>query len=448
MTVGIIELNDAGVRVAGGDRGTEFTESPGMAVINRKGLLLGDAAMRQSRLQPLQTNSLFWHRLSAEPLPIQSNQHRHHADLAFSHLLALHQDIPECQEVVFALPGSFSRTQMSLLLGIAGQCPFKAVGLIDSAVAASALHATAGRVLHVDLQLHQCVFTLLQRDGDLRRQQVEVLPNAGLLSLRERWAKVVADQFIDQSRFDPLHSAETEQALYDQLPTWMRHYGKSGEQFLEVGGKNIKLARETFIRAVEPLYRQIAERAGDLHGSGTQVLLSDRLDALPGLTDIFRQTLNSPAEALPGTAVFAGIEENQELIRGEPGQLSFVQALPARAKASAPAPAENSAPERHATHLLLGDRAYPVDEEPLYLDLRRQVVSSHGDIQAQFSLRRQGEGIALLPLNGSTITVNGATDREWLARDNAVLGCGDSLEIEGARHPLLLIEVLEGHGSA
>lgn len=462
MTVGIIELNDAGIRVGRSDgANSQLAESPGVAVVGRKNLLLGEAALRQSRLQPVETNSLFWHRLSAEPLSLQNNHYRHHADLAYSHLLSLHEAIPDCDEVIFALPGSFSREQMSLLLGIVGQCPFNAVGLVDSAVAASADRARAASVIHVDLQLHQCVFTRLQAEQEVQRTLVEVLPNCGLFTLRDQWAKAIADQFIDQSRFDPLHSATTEQSLYDQLPNWLQQSRENNELFLEVSGKNIKLTRDQLVSAVWDIYRQIVGKAEQLARGNSQILLGDRLAALPGLAASFDTGLGQSTEALPVEAIMRGVRRHMDAIKSPPDQLSFVQSLPAAEVQPPSTEAQTNSTEvqprttddkstaetrteTRATHVLLDKRAYPLEGDILYVDLKSQRLASESSgLDAQCTIRRQGDEFVLIPRYNTKLAVNGHA-----INDNKSLRNGDTVAIEGQpSQAVTLIEVVQGNGS-
>src|SRR5690606_26351055 len=188
--IGIIELNDAGLRVGSLDQPQELLhQSPGLAVLESSGnLLLGAGAMAQTRLHPLQSNNIFWHRLSTEPLSFQSASYRHHADLAYSQLLALHQFIPQSERIIFALPATYTREQMALLLGIVDQCPFRAVSLVDSAVAAAVPHVQRRKSIHLDIQLHQCVLTEMELvEGQLAGQRVEVMSGLGLQAMWERW---------------------------------------------------------------------------------------------------------------------------------------------------------------------------------------------------------------------------------------------------------------------
>src|SRR5690606_23248574 len=97
MSIRVLHLNDAGIRVSGrgseesGDTrsgleyGTHYS-SPGYALIDPPRIEFGVGACAQSRLYPLNTYHQFWHRLDMEPFSRPVAHFRHNADIAFSHL--------------------------------------------------------------------------------------------------------------------------------------------------------------------------------------------------------------------------------------------------------------------------------------------------------------------------------------------------------------------------
>src|SRR3990172_12282752 len=151
MSPYIIELNDSEVRVAAAGR--IIVRSPGCAVVRGERVCFGHEALKLAHLHPRETYNRFWAHLSQDALHTPTRRFRHHADLAYAHLLALYEEAGKPDEVIFAVPGSFSNEQLSLLLGIAQACPFKAVGLVDSAVASAAAVAGRGRYAHVAIYL-------------------------------------------------------------------------------------------------------------------------------------------------------------------------------------------------------------------------------------------------------------------------------------------------------
>ena len=75
--------------------------------------------------------------------------------------------------------------------------------------------------VHVDLALREGFLTRMLQDGRCQVERTAVVEDAGVLRLQEIWIKLIAEAFVNQSRFDPLHTAETEQMLRDRLPGWL-----------------------------------------------------------------------------------------------------------------------------------------------------------------------------------------------------------------------------------
>ena len=60
---------------------------------------------------------------------------------------------------------------------------------------------------------------------------------SGLMALHDAWAGMIRDAFIKQSRFDPLHNAETEQFIYNRLEEWLAAVNGGNEALLEINHK-------------------------------------------------------------------------------------------------------------------------------------------------------------------------------------------------------------------
>lgn len=466
MSVGVIELNDAGLRYGLGDN--ILVESPGYSLVNEKQILLGKPAMQQARLHPSQSNNIFWHRLSAEPLTTHSNFCRHHADLAYSQLLDIHKTNPECDKIILAVPGSFNREQMSLLLGIVGECPFTAVGIIDSSLAASALYVSTKHSIHLDIQLHQSIFTQLTINEEsnaprLQRGQVEVLPNVGLISILDQWAKKLADYFVDQTRFDPFYSAATEQSLYDQIPHWLTLSQQSNELVLEVNNKTIKLSREQFVSPLVPIYKNIAAKAEQLMQQSASpeqahLLISDRLASLPGLLESLDSTPNFNTLALPDNALLRGIKEHEKFIGDNDEHLKFVLDLPVQSIAEAvksdnrPAVkktgfSEANFHEKNATHILLSHIAHSISETPLFINDgsdkgENLQISTNKNATSIFSLQINSGVISLTPFSHNRIEINGRA-----ISDNCAVNLGDEISLANHNELITLINVLINDGT-
>jgi len=149
------------------------------------------------------------------------------------------------------------------------------------------------------------------RGGSLIRRRVELV-ETGRMALEDAWARALAAAFVRATRFDPLHAAETEQALYDALPDWLAALESSGEAALslELGGavRTVETTREEAVAVVEALYRQILEpvralAAEDPSAGRPPLLLSAHAAGLPGFEERLQAAGAGEVVALdPGAA--------------------------------------------------------------------------------------------------------------------------------------------------
>ena len=116
MVTYVIELSDADIKVA--TAGEIVLHSPGYALVKDTQIEVGEAAYNQARLHPRRAHNQFWHRLSLDPLTHPTPYYRHHADLVHAHLKHIAEQLEDSAEAVFAVPGSYSKEQLSLLLGV------------------------------------------------------------------------------------------------------------------------------------------------------------------------------------------------------------------------------------------------------------------------------------------------------------------------------------------
>ena len=395
MTLAAFELNDGGLRLRTG-AGQEQCE-PGLALAQGQDLLLGRAAAAWVRREPAKVMNEHFHRLSTDPLPQPLERARTHADLIHAQLQGLWQaGADPSGEAVLAVPGVWNREQLALLLGIADACAFDAVGLIDSALLtlAGASPLAAGHHAVIDGGLHQgLVSTFTQHPERLERTAVSPLPAAALTDLEDCWLSAIADEFVAETRFDPLHTGASEQALFDALPGWLEALsrGEAPEAALTVNGQRfaLTLQRGALLGKVKGRYDALLEALSAQGLPKGTLWLHERLSRFPGLAAHLSEGLGQPPQSLTGARLWAGLEAQGQALRGTVGALSYLTTLavpaqteagaqqtPARVLPEAPmaipsAPqetpgAESAAPQ--ATHVLLGWLALPLaGETPLPL---------------------------------------------------------------------------------
>ena len=391
MSLAIIEINDCGLccGLFHGDKQGQTFVSPGYALLTEQGITTGNAALEKAYLQPQQSFNQYWRQLNLSPLPSPTSQARHNADLAYAQLLQLHKESGSPEEVIFATPGSFDRDQLSVLLGLANAAPFKTIGLVDSAVAAAnqtnlflSNPVLPNHYLHLDIQLHQLVLTRLSVSNPfIERAAVEIITDTGLKTFYDIWARYIANQFIQQYRYDPLHTAEGEQQLYDSLPIWLEKV--NGDQEIAVsldspqGTYKLNLNRNDLLACSQPKVEQLQQKLESFVGENDSLIASHRTKLLPGLT-----TQLGMDQTLPANATMMGCLENMESIVNKGGDIHFVTKLlvsqssgnvneEPSAKTTNPVPAKSGC---NPTHVLYQHRAQAIGNT-LYIHQEEQGLS-------------------------------------------------------------------------
>ena len=183
-----------------------------------------------------------------------------------------------------------------------------------------------------------------------------------------------------QTRFDPLHAAQSEQALFDRLPACLDQL-ESEEGFrlmLEAGGREyvVELDRRELLGFVDEIYARIHTLVGSLKraGSPATLLLSPRAAALAQLAERLGSLGEVSIETLPIGAAAQGALAAKRAISGSGDALPFVTQLSTTGAAGGERPARSKEPVapversgRAPTHVLFRGVAYAITAEPLVL---------------------------------------------------------------------------------
>lgn len=408
----VLELNDAGIRIS--DENAVLIESPGYAALEGKRLLIGHEARALLRIDPRRCHDRFWYQLDAA-LPAPMAEARSAADLAHAHLRSL-GDALTAEPLLVAAPASFTPAQLGVLLGLLQALGARAVGLFDPAVAAASGAETQSQVVHVDVQLHRFVLTVLRGGATLDRQRVQE-HKPGLVAIYDRCAAVFAQAFVRQTRFDPLHSARTEQLLYDQLPRWLAQLAnaQSAVVELESGGRSYRATVDTddLAAALSERVRELGEDLAQItRALSSTVLLSSRAALVPGVAAAL-----APAFTLDDHAPVHGALEHLGLIRSDTPDLPWVTRLPRRAASGT---ANTGAEEILATHVLVGHRALALPAMGQPTALASWIAGAPGLVI------RSVDELRLEAAQGSSVRVNGQP-----AQPVQVLNLGDRIGAGG-----------------
>ena len=349
MTTIAIEISDVGL-IAVGDSGILGPPSPGYALLERRRVVTGEQALRAARLKPRFVSHRHWDRLSQQPVGRPFPRRSTHADLVHAHLstfwaevVALLQQPSVGVSVLLAVPGSYSHEQLGLLLGIARACDIPVAGLVDAALASlggSVLATSMSRqtLLHLDIHLHHALWSVIEpRAAELgqrpARTRIEALEEVGLLQLQRRWLQFVADRFVRQTRFDPLHDGASEQDLFDRLPGWIHEIDTAGSAILSLDSgaraRGVEVTASQLAAATQGELDILVAAAARLRGEAGDgvVVLSSRAARIPGLVASLAQLAGSDAVLLPQGAAAIGALAHREQIESPGDQLQLVLEL-------------------------------------------------------------------------------------------------------------------------
>jgi hypothetical protein len=455
-----LDVSDGGL-LGLGEGGAVLGPSPGCALVEGDLAVFGEEALRRSRSSPRLVASDYWARLDSAPLGPPFPDGLSFADLVHGHLESLWAKAKAgTGEVVLAVPGGYGEEQLGLLLGIAQALSMPVAGLVDAAVAAASAGFAGERLLHVELGLRRAVVTEVRQGTSLVRERVARLDRWGLDEVHDAELRSAAAAFVRQARFDPLHDAASEQALFDRLPAWLSALERderatwrlpfaAGEATIEVTRSE---AEAWTARFAEELSQQVSvfKRAGE----ATTVLVSAHAARLPGLAGRLAAVRGVEVVLLPVHAAAAGALRERDAIRSPDGAFRLVTRLPRHdapegtvggaavilPPVAKPFPPRD--PGRRPTHLLLGPVARAISGEPL-------VVGTAPSSLGRF-LRLEGETDGISRAHCSVFESAGAAVVEDLSTwgtyvngervsGRAVLAVGDRIRVGSPGVELLLI---------
>jgi len=405
----VIEINDIALSVA--DRDGLRLSSPACAVLDGHELLLGEAALARARLNPRQTHDRFWAQLDQQPLHRPAGHARSHADLAWFHLKAIWQQVGRADdEAIIAVPPDWDHQQLALMLGIAQACDIRVVGLVAAPVAAASVAASrSDDAIYLDAQRQRIRGTDIGGGREHRLGSSRELSRRGLAALHDSWAALIAEQFVHETRFDPMQHASSEQLLYTRLPAWQEALRAQDAASIELGfgqhSYRLRLSQQALVERALPDYTTLIDALRPSHG--VRVMLGHRLAELPGLVREFsRQGL--AFDICTADAITRGVLQHFDVIRSDPSAPDYVTRLPSAIASRAGHGGELRDPPRAApTHLLRGWRAFALGATALALHEAAPPALTAGAAVRVAQVRlHQGRALLRVPA-GMAASVNG-----------------------------------------
>ena len=388
-----LELNDTEISLA---QGLDVVyRQPGVAVVLDDRVSFGDAALEQTRLHPRQAQTQYWHQLSADPIAVGGRTIKNHADLVYQHLLEIKRlgNLPDNEPVFVAVPSNTSPEQLSLLLGIANEASIQISALADLAVATASTLARPGHCTFLDNGFHRTILTRLEINGSVSRTSYSEAAETGFQALVEGWIDAVADLFVQETRFDPLRIADTEQQLFSHV---LKNVASCVDEFLvEVShaGESRRVAVTRSLLATKSSQRldALLQQIGD----PTTIVLSHRIARVPGLTEVLRAA-GHDVNVVEPHAIFSAAMAHEKNSAQSDGGVSFITQFASANSRDEPTNLIRVRP----THLLHGTEATSLSN--VISDQNQTSNNVRG-----FCIELEGSEYRVLPMAKAEVKING-----------------------------------------
>lgn len=411
MATAYIEINDAGITQA--IDGKLIDTSPAFAVLDKEKLILGEEARANARLLPRWTNNRFWHQLSRDPISNATHNIRHHADLAFAHLEAIWAGLAkqgltkqgigkQVDEVIIGVPDTYDQIQLGLLLGMANAANIPVVGLVNSALVAIAKVANQNSILHLDISLHRITMTEFQLENELKKINTINVSESGLFTLWDRWANVVAQQFIHSSRFDPMHKAHSEQLLFDLLPNWISQKNPNATFDMEINGvmHSTHIPEDQLIQVCQSIYPKMIRSIASTNCDA--LYISHRFQGFPGFEAALQSVKGLNIHRLSSTAAIEAVHQHREDITSKAGSVSHITSLPL----NSPPPVSSHVKKPTPTHILYRHQARTIGDRVSVSGISDEGILTVEKSDAVFSISKEAGGLILTSFS-TEVKLNG-----------------------------------------
>jgi hypothetical protein len=449
-------LNDAGITLLG-DQGIVYRE-PGFALLEDDHLTTGNSAFLKARINPRRIQHRFWSALEVTPLADQRFSHLSAADLVSRQLEQMWAATDGSdRNLIVAVPAYMDSSNLGLLLGVAGELGLSFVTLVDAAVAATRREYVGAVPVHIDISLHGTTLSRLTQGGQVQIEQSESLPGCGVHALYDTWLNAVAEAFVQQSRFDPLHTAATEQILLNKLGKWLALASKQETVQLELEHAglvhNASIESLSLIAAAAPYYQMIVSKLRALYRADElpAMQITDRVARLPGLAQMLKTHVGGEVFALEPGATARGALARCRNSQISGSGVNLLRQLPwDQSSFTVERPEIDQVLGNAPTHLLYQNTAFAIDASPL-------VIGSQAQESGRFiPLADEMPGVSrrhcsVIRLNAQCVVEDhsryGTFVNGHRINGSTVLQIGDSVRIGSPGFEFQLITMEKNHGA-
>ncbi len=374
MSAAVLQLDDTRITLASrAAPGEPVYAEPAFCWIDGDQLRTGNEAFAVLRQRPREVKDQYVFRLTTQPLADRRFSRLTPADLLAEQIESAISRMPhKPSELVICAPGYMGAPQLGIVLGICQSLGLPVVGLCDQVIAATRSAATGLALLQVNLGLHAAIVSVVDQTENNEAQLLrhDVIENAGVLALRTAVLQTIAAEFVKQSRFDPLHNAQTEQLLEDRLDSWLA-LAESDEQ-VECALTHAGADHRAVIPALDLLaafssrYQLIVDGIRAAHGSGQSLVvqLGHAAARFPGLEATIKARTGATTVCLEADAATIGAAARYDDVKASGGS-RLVSLLPLDAQPMSVMPSSDALHAKAPTHLLATSEAFAIQTQAI-----------------------------------------------------------------------------------
>ncbi len=414
MTTVVVDLYDSGVLVC--NKNNILIDSESFALVESNSSIAVDSiAKQQAHLRPREISTNFWSRLSnnSSTKHIISN-----AELAFKHLQHVWQQVDEADQVILAVPNTFNKQDLGLLLGICDKSSIPVIGIVSKAVLAGKNNIGNYKSIYLDVLQQQTVITELQQiGGTITASNTNFTIQQGIQSVTNNFAKQIAQKFIVDTRFDPLHIAADEQVFYEKLSDWCidltsketvkcQLISNSTEYYVELEKKFMLDINQNIFREIYSGLAALAQNKNIL------ILCSPTCEKIFGLIEYLELLPGCAVKQLNNLDIAQNAIINKDQIKTKNNQIHYTTALKhsnLEAKNIIFNPGALVDTQKKPTHMLINGHAYALPEVA-YLTYDKQGdinISQHLDENSTCKITNKDFSVHIEALNNGSVYLNG-----------------------------------------
>tara|TARA_Y100000591_G_scaffold174399_1_gene150641 strand:+ start:156 stop:1502 length:1347 start_codon:yes stop_codon:yes gene_type:complete len=302
LSPAILNINNSGICLFQNDK--VLYREIGIILNSDQGLLVGSKAMDSRRILPKNINYDFWSDLSESKIRSSLFSDYSSADLVSYQLKEVQQFINNNDPIIIIYPSYLDSENLSLLLGIANALDIQIITFIESSIAATKEKYFASKIIHLDIHLHGITASLMTDKKDVSVEESIFIEECGLFQLYDNWIKLITESCIEQLRYDPMHSAKTDQMLYNKVSKIIDEVTKKNKVTINIDSEDvskiIEINSSAFIDAVNKNYRNLVTKLRSLFSRDDNyvIQLTQQIAELPGLITLLESSFSCHVRVL------------------------------------------------------------------------------------------------------------------------------------------------------